>query len=282
MTNFLESRISFTGVERRYLNLRAVEVAESVEELDYLLNIRKLILFAVHELNKPLKYTNCTRWWGNPLDLDSHTTKLISATHDDHLIHLMKFRIQPGNLKVVVTIRQQVSPIRVGDTELDIIGSFKIKNFQGKRCYKEHIEKNALKTCLCVKNKRFKEYNKTTSELRKYWKFTDTELRTWPPDKSFFVTDYMNFTDYEWFVKSPGNTIQDVAMRRYSTEYCGPDIKMLVMISSAPSHFKHREIIRDTYANSSNIEGKGIKVVFLMGIPTDSKLNVGKLSNTVT
>lgn len=266
--------LSFAEENVRFLNLRAFEAAESTEELDYLLNIRKLVIYAVHELNEPLKNSKCTKWWANPLDIFSHDIKKISATYTDHLI---KFRIQPGNLGLTVKIRQQTSPIGLEDRELEILGTFKIqKNFEGKQCGEELLNENVAKTCLCDDSENFEKYNIITTELRESWNRTDTELITWHPDTSFCVTDYMNFTDYEWFVTSPGHTIKDVTQLGYSTEFCGPDIIMLVMISSAPGHFEQRRVIRETYANPSNLHGKGIKVVFLMGVPTDEKLDVGK------
>lgn len=203
----------------------------------------------------------------------SHNAKLISTTHIDHSI---KFLIQPGNLRLVVTIRQKMPPIGLEDTELEIIGTFEIqKEFQGKSCDNELLMENVAKTCLCEDNEKFEEYNRTTTELREIWNITDIELYSWHPDKSFLVTDYMNFSDYEWFVMSPGDTKRDIAKLRYSTEFCGPEIKMLVMVSSAPGHFEHRIAIRETYANPLNLQGKGFKVVFLMGIPSDDEVNVG-------
>jgi hypothetical protein len=49
-------------------------------------------------------------------------------------------------------------------------------------------------------------------------------------------------------------------------DVCSGDVFLLVYVHSAPSHFKQRMAIRETWGNSNNFPGVAVKVVFLCGI----------------
>jgi len=246
--------------------LRHSRYTSSNNEIRFLLKIRKLILFTVHELNKPLKDLNCVKWWANPLDLISYKTISQSKTHT---LHQIQFIIQPGNIiHLKVEVRQKNSPISINDKELEMVGHFEFVNAPTNIfgfCDKETKLNTSLKSiCVCKIRPEMIELEKATESAMKVWSLMDPELKTWKPYHSFMIEDYMDFEDYKWFVKSPGNTTKEIGDINYSKEYCSPELQMLVMISSAPNHFKSRRVIRETFANPENLKGKGIKVVFLM------------------
>jgi len=54
------------------------------------------------------------------------------------------------------------------------------------------------------------------------------------------------------------------------TSVCSGDVFLLIYVHSAPSHFKQRMSIRETWGNAGNFQDVVIKVIFLCGIiPTD-------------
>jgi len=50
------------------------------------------------------------------------------------------------------------------------------------------------------------------------------------------------------------------------TEGCGPKLYFLVIVHSAPSHFRERALIRETWGSVSALRGWQVKVVFMLGL----------------
>merc|ERR1712212_174414 len=50
------------------------------------------------------------------------------------------------------------------------------------------------------------------------------------------------------------------------TEGCGPKLYFLVIVHSAPSHFRERALIRETWGSVAALRGWQVKVVFMLGL----------------
>ena len=104
----------------------------------------------------------------------------------------------------------------------------------------------------------------------------DPELTSWHREKSFMVSDFVDFRAERdsLYPISPGGKPS------LGGSYCGDSVKMLIMVSSAPPHFGIRRAIRETYGSESNLLPKQVRLVFLFGRVANEALQVRILENT--
>jgi len=207
--------------------------------IDSWLNSRKLTLFAVHELNHKIcsenSGQNCPKFWSNPLRTYVITT--VNLTD-----HSFTFIAEPGSIPIFVTIRQHViPPTGTNWAELEVIGNFQRLDGVGKLS--------------------LPDINLITDT--KEDDILDPPLTSWPRNQSFMVADYYDFKDTSWFKISP---------RGKEEIYCGRALKLLILISSDPTHFNHRQGIRETYGSDVNLRPKRVRLLFLVGYRKNSRL----------
>jgi hypothetical protein len=238
--------------------------------LDFLLNIRRIVHFAVHAVNDKLKNrSTCLKLWTNALNVFEIAETVVSIGIFEFTL---KFEIEPGRVpfQAVVLLRaMSLSPsvdLR-NQSELTLISaSILDESIQAGCAQGQGPNIPNDKICLCKKEE--EEGRRRTMDARKEWNKSDVELISWLPTQSLIVSDYVDFTDRKYFLVSPGKHESS------RSRFCSPEIKMLIMISSAPSHFEHRKSIRDTYGNADYLRARHTSLVFLFGTVSNSSLQV--------
>jgi len=66
--------------------------------------------------------------------------------------------------------------------------------------------------------------------------------------------------------KNYGSLRQKTHLLLKPTESCGPKLYFLVIVHSAPSHFRERALIRETWGSVAALRGWQVKVVFMLGL----------------
>jgi len=225
---------------------------------DFLLSLRKLVLFSVREVNQRISGEGCGKWWVNPLSVHRLEKRFLNA---GVMAFRLSFRIQPGNIPFetnVLTVERGGDRVAPG-THLVYLNGTRLDELP-KECGPVREELRIV--CLCPEEVR--EAEKVTSRLRHEWGQTDPELFSWPPHVPMFVSDYIPLGDARLYLKSPSN----------KTDYCDPAVKMIVFISSAPTHSRERETIRKTFGNPQYLHPMGARLLFLFGKITSQTLQV--------
>jgi len=234
---------------------------ENTHGKDTFLLVRKLVMYSVQKLNEQLEGTECSRWWVNPLLMGELEERSISP---GTMEYKLTFEAQPGMIpfEAVVLRRRAFRYAR------DPYASDHLQFLRGKRLDNPPPRCGTVPThfrqkCLCLEEKERAE--KVTLEAREQWKVTYPELFSWPPNVSMSVSDYIRFSSMDLYLTTPSTE---------KGKFCGPEVKMIVFISSAPTHFLQRSAIRRTFGNSEFLEAQGVRLVFLFGTVTDSNLQV--------
>jgi len=231
---------------------------------DALLLVRKLAVYSVQKINEELKGTECSRWWVNPLLVGELEERNISPRTMEYKL---TFEAQPGMIpfETVVLLRRAFRNASdpYAPDDLVFLGGKRLDN-PPPSCGTVPI--HLRQKCLCPEEKDRAE--NVTMEAREQWKVTDPELFSWPPNVSMSVSDYIRFSSMDLYLKTPSTE---------KVKFCGPDVKMIVLISSAPTHFLQRSTIRRTFGNSRFLESQGVRLVFLFGAVSDSNLQVFKV-----
>jgi len=79
------------------------------------------------------------------------------------------------------------------------------------------------------------------------------------------VEDYITFGRMDIYVNSPATL---------SRNYCGPEVKMLILITTATGHFENRNSIRKTYGTPEYLQSLGVRLLFAFGRPESAALQV--------
>jgi len=83
------------------------------------------------------------------------------------------------------------------------------------------------------------------------------------------VGDYITFGLMNIYVNSP------VTLSR---NYCGPEVKMLILITTAVGHFENRSSIRTTYGTPEYFQSLGVRLLFAFGRPENAALQVNVIN----
>jgi hypothetical protein len=248
----------------------------SKARLDLLLTVRKLILFAVHELNEKNSGNSgkCLRWWANPRSASLVSKTEVSVQKAEWKL---KYELEPGRVPVEVVILQNLTRPEAKEInlksqrELALISARRLDLDHGRNdsrnCEIHQKSSNPRRSVRCFCSERTKESDAETIEARIRWNKTDPELPSWPPSASFLVSDYIDFLDAGSFRILPRNSV---------TRLCGSEVELILMISSAPNHFEMREAIRETFGNKTYLESRKARLVFLFGSVSNLVLQVMK------
>jgi hypothetical protein len=253
----------FSGKLLQKLNALAPRTSRAA--VDFLLNVRKLVIYAVHELNARVNCTTntvCPKWWANPVKAIDLNTKCEAGppgggNAGGFCEHDLEFMAEPGPVAFAVKIRQNRLKL---DSDLDIpellvIGNFsRLQSVTDAEVYAPPIE---------MSPEALNSYNAADNEL-------DPELYSWKRHIPFLVGDYIDFEAKfeELYPISPKDKEKGLA----EDTYCGSALKMLIMVSSAPPHFENRKIIRESYGSEENLLKKQMRLVFLFGKVEDATL----------
>jgi len=226
------------------------------QEFDFVLRLRKLVLYSVREVNLRIQRQECARWWANPLSVSEVKKWNVSRGVTQYEL---TFEIQPGRIpfRTVVNVDRVASKYEPED--LVLVGARRLDELPKTcgtvpRCFHE--------MCLCPAERRKAEQK--TQDVRREWELTDPELHSWPPNMSMFVPDYIKFGTMDLYLKSPPR----------NAGFCDPEVKMILFVSSYPDNFEGREVIRRTYGNPEFLKQYRVKVLFAFDRVTDVKLQV--------
>ncbi|MBN3295592.1 B3GN7 acetylglucosaminyltransferase, partial [Amia calva] len=132
----------------------------------------------------------------------------------------------------------------------------------------------------------FWKVNKQTATTEEPRVTEDRQGRTWDVTTTN-CTANLNFTHMEWFGGLEVNFKQFLLYRhcRYfpmpinHPEKCRGEIYLLIVVKSIITQFDRREVIRKTWGKESEVDGKRIKTLFLLGAPSkeEEKANHQKL-----
>ncbi|XP_021950492.1 beta-1,3-galactosyltransferase 1 isoform X2 [Folsomia candida] len=88
------------------------------------------------------------------------------------------------------------------------------------------------------------------------------ELSTWKINQSLLIEDYIDLRDPHSFILQPTGTngMDDIS------PYCGTDnVKLLIMVASAPKNIVARNVIRETWGSKQVLWEKGCRLLFMLG-----------------
>jgi len=72
--------------------------------------------------------------------------------------------------------------------------------------------------------------------------------------------------------REEGGSFKPTQLLLKPTLGCGPKLYFLVIVHSAPNHFRERALIRDTWGSVAALAGWQVKVVFMLGLAGDDEL----------
>jgi len=93
--------------------------------------------------------------------------------------------------------------------------------------------------------------------------FFSDQLSTWNVNQSLNIEDYLDYSNADSFL------IEPIGIDRAdnSTSYfCGPNVTILILVASAPSHFLARNAVRETWGKRDELEKNGIRLAFVLGV----------------
>jgi len=236
-------------------------------EFDFVLRLRKLVLYSVREVNLRIQGQECARWWANPLSVSE--VKELNVSRDVTQYELT-FEIQPGRIpfRAVLNVSRpslnEDGSLKYEPEELHLVGAGRLGELP-KTC--GTVPRSFLENCLCPEERVKAEQE--TWEARKEWELSDPELNSWSPNMSMFVQDYITFGTMDLYIKSPIR----------NKEFCGPEVKLMLFVSTNPINFKGRAAIRYTYANPEFLKVHGVKVLFVLDRVMDVTLQVSCIPN---
>jgi len=88
------------------------------------------------------------------------------------------------------------------------------------------------------------------------------ELQTWGVNTSTSVEDYIDLNSVDSFIWQPDSTRFGY---NETTAFCGPSVKIIIFVTSAPTNFEQRRAIRETWGSTQNLFSKGVRLVFVLG-----------------
>lgn len=88
------------------------------------------------------------------------------------------------------------------------------------------------------------------------------ELPTWGVNQSVWLEDYIDTLSSESFIWQPNASH---ITSQGSSAYCGPEVKALICVTSAPQNFEQRRAIRETWGSPGNLLSKGARLIFVLG-----------------
>ncbi len=82
------------------------------------------------------------------------------------------------------------------------------------------------------------------------------------------MDDYIDLSDPHSFVLQPTQEL---------SPYCGSDVKILILVASAPKNLVSRNAIRETWGAKQYLWGKGGRLLFMLGRSDNSTIDVSIL-----
>lgn len=109
------------------------------------------------------------------------------------------------------------------------------------------------------------------------WYFS-AELATWRINQSVMLEDYIDLSDPHSFLIEPTRSLNDIDEL---SPFCGPRVKMLILVASAPPNFVARNAIRESWGARKTLAIKGGRILFFLGRSDNSTLDVSKAINAL-
>jgi len=237
----------------------------SKSEFDFLIRLRKLVLYSVREVNQRIRGLECALWWANPLSVSKVKVWNLS---EGLTKYQLTFEIQPGRMpfqtEVTVDQRRRRNDPGLGYDPEDLL-FVNGRRLDGTPTSCGTVPSSLRGMCLCPEETAKAE--RETKEARQERGIHDPELISWPPNVSMLIPDYITFGTMSFYLKSPLG----------EAEFCGPEVELLLFVSTHPSNFHGRETIRKTYGNPKFLKEQGVRLLFALDRVTDVKLQVRQL-----